>query len=60
MPKTVDNCGENGEFHTFCFAGPVFKNPVEYTLGEKVFKPLQIIQEDQTETKPGFWFIEIN
>lgn len=38
LPKNVDPCGENGEFHTFTFGGPIFKYPIEYTLGEKVFK----------------------
>jgi diphthamide synthase (EF-2-diphthine--ammonia ligase) len=28
LPHGVDVCGENGEFHTFCFDGPIFKNPI--------------------------------
>ena len=38
LPKNVDPCGENGEFHTFVFDGPIFKTPITYTLGEKIFK----------------------
>ncbi|MDO9275091.1 MAG: diphthine--ammonia ligase [Lutibacter sp.] len=38
LPKKVDPCGENGEFHTFVFDGPIFKKPIAYTLGEKIFK----------------------
>src|SRR5680860_100571 len=38
LPKGVDPCGENGEFHTFVFDGPIFKEPIKYELGEKVFK----------------------
>jgi uncharacterized protein (TIGR00290 family) len=34
FPATIDVCGENGEFHTFVFAGPNFARPVSYTLGE--------------------------
>jgi len=34
FPATVDPCGENGEFHTFVFAGPNFTRPVPYALGE--------------------------
>src|SRR2546425_4605073 len=30
----VDPCGENGEYHTFAFAGPVFTHPVEWHAGE--------------------------
>lgn len=38
LPKNVDPCGENGEFHTFCFDGPIFKSPVSFKLGEKTFR----------------------
>lgn len=30
----ADLCGENGEYHTFVSDGPLFANPVEFTLGE--------------------------
>lgn len=36
LPDNVDPCGENGEFHTFLFDGPIFKAPVKYELGETV------------------------
>src|ERR1700756_1562689 len=38
LPEDVDVCGENGEFHTFAFKGPIFKKEITYRLGEKVFK----------------------
>ncbi len=38
LPKNVDPCGENGEFHTFTFDGPIFKNPVQFEIGETVKK----------------------
>jgi len=31
----VDTCGENGEYHSFAFAGPVFKKPLPWTAGER-------------------------
>ena len=31
----VDVCGENGEFHSFAFAGPVFTRPVAWAAGER-------------------------
>jgi diphthine-ammonia ligase len=31
----ADACGENGEYHSFAFAGPVFKRPVSWTAGER-------------------------
>jgi uncharacterized protein (TIGR00290 family) len=36
LPPNVDPCGENGEFHTFVFDGPLFAQPVPFTIGEKV------------------------
>jgi len=36
LPLGVDPCGENGEFHTFVFDGPVFREPVPFTAGETV------------------------
>ncbi|HTA59185.1 MAG TPA: hypothetical protein VK805_13565 [Candidatus Baltobacteraceae bacterium] len=36
LPPTVDPCGENGEFHTFVFDGPIFSRPIAFTLGETV------------------------
>ena len=34
LPKTVDPCGENGEFHTFVYAGPMFKQTIPCQRGE--------------------------
>jgi uncharacterized protein (TIGR00290 family) len=31
----VDVCGENGEYHSFAFAGPVFNKPLSWTPGER-------------------------
>jgi len=36
LPPTVDPCGENGEFHTFVFDGPIFSRPIGFTFGEVV------------------------
>jgi diphthamide synthase (EF-2-diphthine--ammonia ligase) len=36
LPRGIDPCGENGEFHTFVHAGPVFGEPVPVTAGESV------------------------
>lgn len=64
LPPTVDPCGENGEFHSFCFEGPVFRYPLPIVLGEKKYRPLQLntgshptsIKEVGTK---GFWFTDI-
>lgn len=36
MPDTIDPCGENGEFHTFVFDGPMFTQPLDIEMGEVV------------------------
>ncbi|MCX8490723.1 MAG: diphthine--ammonia ligase [Cyclobacteriaceae bacterium] len=62
LPPTVDPCGENGEFHTFCFEGPIFKNKILFSIGERVYKPLTItadsVSHSSTTTK-GFWFCDL-
>ena len=34
LPPEVDPCGERGEFHTFCHAGPMFDSPIPVDVGE--------------------------
>ncbi|SDM57891.1 MJ0570-related uncharacterized domain-containing protein [Daejeonella rubra] len=58
LPEGVDPCGENGEYHTFCFAGPVFKDSIPYQTGELVFKPLKI-ETAKGESESGFLFLDI-
>jgi uncharacterized protein (TIGR00290 family) len=36
LPAGVDPCGENGEFHSFAFEGPMFDHAVTHSLGEIV------------------------
>ncbi|MFI5093417.1 MAG: diphthine--ammonia ligase [Candidatus Acidiferrum sp.] len=36
LPKQADPCGENGEFHTFVFDGPIFSSPIPVRTGEIV------------------------
>jgi len=46
LPPEVDPCGENGEFHSFVYAGPKFAFPIEFTRGETV-------------TRDGFCFCDL-
>jgi uncharacterized protein (TIGR00290 family) len=46
LPPGVDPCGENGEFHTFVFDGPVFRTPIRFQVGERV-------------TRDGFCFCDL-
>ena len=34
LPAQIDPCGERGEFHTFAFDGPMFRQPVPIEVGE--------------------------
>ena len=36
LPKELDPCGENGEFHSFVFDGPMFQERIEITVGETI------------------------
>jgi len=36
LPPGIDPCGENGEFHTFVFAGPMLSRRIEIKVGERV------------------------
>lgn len=65
LPDNVDPCGENGEFHTFCFDGPIFSKPVEFEIGETVFKayknPENCGGSEDEPPKPemGFWYCDL-
>ncbi len=38
LPPAVDPCGENGEFHTFVYDGPIFREPILVEVGESVMR----------------------
>ena len=64
LPSTVDACGENGEFHTYCFEGPIFKTAINITKGENTYKALEIKTTDHPATTQGivtkgFWFCDL-
>jgi uncharacterized protein (TIGR00290 family) len=46
FPDSVDPCGEQGEFHTFCYSGPMFAHDIDVHVGE-------IVQRD------GFCFADV-
>ncbi len=65
LPNNVDPCGENGEYHSFCFEGPIFRNPIPIKISEIIYRPLQIQEEDDDcnvsnpiKTK-GFWYSDL-
>jgi uncharacterized protein (TIGR00290 family) len=38
LPQNIDSCGENGEFHSFVFDGPIFKTPIYFQKGKIVLR----------------------
>jgi uncharacterized protein (TIGR00290 family) len=38
LPEGIDPCGENGEFHSFVYAGPIFCSPLSISSGEIVLR----------------------
>lgn len=60
LPEGVDPCGENGEFHTFCFDGPIFSKPVGFSVGEKIYREYKNPdQKEETSSSMGFWFCDL-
>ena len=57
LPATVDACGENGEYHSFCFDGPVFQWPIAFTIGKKIYKPFT---NPTGNNNSGFWYCDLN
>src|SRR5437899_12814700 len=50
LPAAVDPCGENGEFHTFVYAGPGFRQDVRYERGPVVLRDRRFVYCDLVET----------
>ena len=71
LPANVDPCGENGEFHTFVFDGPIFRQPIPFEKGEIVHRkytaPVKTDSEeyecgDEKDPSPfdtGFWYCDL-
>ena len=50
LPSGVDPCGENGEFHTFVYAGPGLHEPVNHERGPLVVRDGRFVYCDLVET----------
>ncbi|WP_310381012.1 diphthine--ammonia ligase [Flavobacterium sp.] len=69
LPENVDVCGENGEFHTFTFDGPIFSKPIAFTIGEIVYRKYEKPKTDSSNTACdtsatdafdyGFWYCDL-
>lgn len=54
IPQRIDSSGENGEFHTFVFDGPIFREPVPYVVGGSTYTAAM-----RGSPVTGHWFCEI-
>jgi len=52
LPAGVDPCGENGEFHTFVFAGPIFRRPIGIERGDVVDRDGYLFCDVRERTRP--------
>ena len=70
LPEDVDVCGENGEFHTFTFDGPIFSKPIDFEIGEVVYRKYEKPKEEDTSDSAcdtnatdafdfGFWYCDL-
>jgi uncharacterized protein (TIGR00290 family) len=57
LPKDIDPAGENGEFHTFVFDGPIFNKSIQFSIGEKVYKTFPSPNKDEEQS--GYWYIDL-
>jgi uncharacterized protein (TIGR00290 family) len=66
LPSDVDPCGENGEYHSFVYDGPIFKEPVLFKKGDIVYRKYSRSQSessgDANVADPfdtGFWYCDL-
>ena len=59
LPKNVDPCGENGEFHSFVFDGPIFRNSIPFEKGEVVYREYNSDKKENPDEKFGFWYCDL-
>ncbi len=55
LPANVDPCGENGEYHSFVYDGPIFRHPVAFDFGEVVHRDYAGTTQT-AEVHTGFWY----
>ena len=66
LPENVDPCGENGEYHSFVFAGPLFSQPIPFQKGELVRRQYAAPSSASGTSQPmdqassvGFYFCDL-
>jgi uncharacterized protein (TIGR00290 family) len=62
LPPGVDPCGENGEFHSFVYDGPIFSRPIRFEPGEVVYRKYDPPKDSTGDAEPvsyGFWYADL-
>ena len=65
LPKGVDPCGENGEYHSFVFDAPFFSSPIQFEKGEMVHRKYSTSAQDgpsvnsDSPFENGFWYCDL-
>lgn len=59
LPQDVDPCGENGEFHSFCYDGPIFSKPLDISCKEVIQRSYDVVLENGDKDKKDYWFAEM-
>jgi uncharacterized protein (TIGR00290 family) len=58
LPDNVDPCGENGEFHTFVFDGPILRKAIDIEKGKVVYRKYPSQKESSFNT--GFYYCDLH
>lgn len=59
LPAGTDLNGENGEYHTFCYAGPIFRHPVPFRLGKPFRRSYDVRLDDGSTRTYAYWFADL-
>jgi uncharacterized protein (TIGR00290 family) len=66
LPASVDPCGENGEYHSFVYDGPIFSEPVPFNKGEVVRRTYAPsggadchAEKPDSHWDTGFWYQDL-
>ena len=59
LPSGVDPNGENGEYHTFCYDGPIFSSPVPFVLGSPSTRSYDISLDNGTIRRYTYCFADL-
>ena len=60
LPLDCDPNGENGEYHTFCYDGPIYNTPIPFTMGIPYSKSFDIRLDDGSKKTFTYCFTELS